>query len=131
MKKFKNIVFTDRVVVPTAQGMLPLFGKDTFIEGKDSYLDMIKMCIENPPQGGFAPDEMHKRVVILTAIKDQVKKFKEGKAKLKESEADGEFTLQFEDAVADDIKRVCGAMRWPVFHEEFDVFGEYVKEKLK
>jgi len=80
-------------------------------EKKITYADLIKVCLNKAPEGGFSPEEMRKRMRVfgpVSAAKDN------GKIKL-------------EDNDIETIKSCVSTMMWLSMHEELVKFMDYIE----
>lgn len=87
--------------------------KDTTIKNTDGFLhyrDLIKMCLDNPPQGGFAMKDMKDRY--------RIEKLLEG----------GGVTLELEDADAVNLKALVTSMRWGARHVDILTFCDAIED---
>ncbi len=73
--------------------------------------DLIKICIQNPPQNGYDVSEMRKRIRVTDVI-----------------EKAGNGTLEFEDADFECLRQCVKNMRWFVVHKEIIEFVDYISE---
>lgn len=78
--------------------------------GKDkiNYKELLKICVNTPPQGGYTPEDMKNRVKILSVI----------------DSSNGE--MKFEDAEYNTLKECVNKSRWNVLAPELVEFIEYV-----
>lgn len=75
---------------------------------KMTYFDLIKMCLDNPPQGGFSRDDIKKRNRIEEKIKGEV-------AELEHDEFHS-------------LKKICSDMKWRVRSSEIENFFDYLDD---
>lgn len=62
--------------------------------------DLLKNCLNAPPQGGLTPEDMRKRIKVLDVL---------------EASTD---TLELEDADAETLKACVGEMRWTLINKD-------------
>lgn len=72
------------------------------------YFDLIKICMNQPPQGGYNADEMRKRLRVLNVID-------------KEKES-----MELEDADVACTQQCVKEMRWNFLHQDILNFVEYI-----
>jgi hypothetical protein len=75
---------------------------------KARYADLIVMVLNQPPQGGFSPDEMRKRFRIDDVLKG------------------GGDEFRFEDADAKVLQACAKSMKWGHRHRDFVAFADDV-----
>ena len=83
--------------------------------GKTNDYELMLTCLNNMPQGGFSPEEMHSRLRVVDVIKvDQ--------------EEGGTDSIELEDADAKVLQRCVEAMRWGVLDRGLLLFVERVRK---
>jgi hypothetical protein len=89
---------------------------------KGTTQDLLKIVVNNVPQGGISADEMRKRIRLLDKI-DEIK---------------GGELLLLEDAIAEELQRLTAIMRWNVidksileFCDDVEHMAEPPKEEKK
>jgi hypothetical protein len=78
-------------------------------EGKATYAELIKICLDNPPKEGFDLKSLRDRNRIEDAL----------------TKANG--TIKLEDADAENLKPIVESMRWGARHKDIMLFCEEVK----
>jgi hypothetical protein len=77
---------------------------------KSTTKDLLKIAVNNLPQGGITADEMRRRIKILDKIDEA-----------------GEEFLRLEDAVADELQKLVAMMRWTIVDKEILTFCDDVE----
>lgn len=85
--------------------------KLTLPGGTENYADLLVLCVNEPPQGGYDVAEMRKRIKIMDVIGEG-----------------GDF-FEFEDADFACIKQCVEGMRWNFAHKDILNFIEHVTEQ--
>jgi len=67
------------------------------------YVDLAKLCIDSPPQGGFTVDEMRKRLKIAERLDEATAR------------------IELEDAEYEKLNELVSQYRWGIMHP--DVIG--------
>lgn len=88
---------------------------------KGTTKDLLKIVVNNIPQGGISADEMRRRIKLLDKI----------------DETKGEELL-LEDAVAEELQKLTGVMKWNIidksileFCDDIEHMAELPKEAPK
>jgi len=92
--------------------MKSLDNKQTDIQPNESrltYGDLIKSCLDNPPDGGFTRDDIRKRDRIETAVDN------------------GKKEIELEDADADNLKQIVSQMTWGIRHKDLIDFHDAIE----
>jgi len=99
--------------------MKTFINKSTLIKNEEGlilgYVDLVKVGLNKPPQGGWTPDEMRMCIKILD--------------KLDNIELDS--PVELEDAEYLSIFRTCSGLRWPFMHKNVVEFDDYLKQLSK
>ena len=77
-----------------------------------TYLDLAKVCLNEPPERGFTPDEMRARMRVLNAIEA--------------AETQDSGCVILEDSDAAKVQACASAMRWPRMHRQIVEFLDAV-----
>lgn len=73
----------------------------------EDYFSLAKICLNQPPQGGFDVAEMAKRLRVMDAlVGDQA---------------------SLEDADYETLKACVNVARWGVLHRDIKEFADYIK----
>lgn len=75
---------------------------------KMSYFGIIKICLDNPPQGGFSRDDIKKRNRIEEKLKGE-------KAELEHDDFH-------------QMKKICNDMKWNTRHADLETFLNYLDD---
>ena len=81
---------------------------------KGTYLDLIKLCLQATPKGGFGIEDMAMRLKIREKAQ-------------KAFDVVGSNELQLEDAEADSLNSYVNNCPWGIIHEDILQFAEDVK----
>lgn len=76
-------------------------------EIKHAYSDLLTLCVNNAPVGGFTPETMAARLRVIEATKKAV---------------DEKAAIQLEDADAKTAKDCVNAMKWGMMHADIVAF---------
>lgn len=79
------------------------------------FLDLVRIGLNNPPQGGWTPGEMRTRFKLEDKIAD---------IKLEES-------VDLEDAEFENIYTICKGIKWSAMHRDIVAFDDYLEELKK
>jgi hypothetical protein len=77
-----------------------------------TYADLIKYCLDTPPQGGFSVSEMSKRIKILDILENS------------ESGAN----LSFGKDQGNTIMQCIDSSKWSRMHRDITEFVDYARE---
>ncbi len=71
--------------------------------------DFAKVCVNNPKEGGFTPDEMKKRIRLIDLFEEEKKEY------------------QVEDADLQELKTCVSSMKWAIAHKDIVSFSEDIE----
>lgn len=75
---------------------------------KMSYFDIIKLCLDNPPQGGFSRDDIKKR------------------NRIEEKLIGDSAELEHDEFYS--LKKICNDMKWITRHTDLESFLDYLDD---
>lgn len=86
-----------------------------FKEGEETrkmtYFDIIKLCLDSPPQGGFSRDDIKKRNRIEDKLKGEIGS-----------------TVELEHDEFYSLKKICNDMKWNTRVEDIENFLDYLDD---
>lgn len=86
--------------------------KDKDNDTKQTYADLLIVCLNNVPNGGFTPELMAARVRVIDIVKK------------------GGDVIELEDADAKTAKEAVNSVRWNGLHSDLVKFTNYCNEVL-
>ena len=88
-------------------------------EVKLTYTDLMEICLDIVPQGGFTPKDIRERNRIQESIDEYKKKIKDTHLKKTESK---EIQIEFEDADYKAFVQIIKLSRWMVRNKDLQAF---------
>lgn len=79
--------------------------------GKARYADLALTCLNQPPQGGYTPVEMNKRLRVVKAMEEN-------------KEAD---TIDLEDQDVETLQQAVASARWMILKTDIAEFNNHVE----
>lgn len=89
-----------------------------------TYIDIMKQCLNEAPEGGFTLADVRRRMKILDSIDAQLSSLEEGIGK-------SDVVFEFEDADAEVMVQCVRSAKWGKLHREVIEFVDHVEEQLK
>lgn len=79
----------------------------------ENYADLIMLCMNHPPQGGYDIAEMRKRIKVMDVV------------------AESGDSIEFEDADFACVKQCVSDMRWGFAHKDILDFIDHITDGKK
>lgn len=95
------------------------FGNESGEDKCLDYADLIEVCLDILPQGGFSPSDIRDR----NRIQNVIDKRDDDKKDLKKD------SLAFEDADWKNLKKIVNTSRWVIRHKDLQKFLDIFTDK--
>jgi hypothetical protein len=94
-----------------------------------SFYELIKIAVNNTPQGGYSIDEMQKRLRILNELETHKELFDIEESKFEDSMLVREAELNLEDSDFIKLKELVKDCKWGILAQSIIELNEQFEEK--